>query len=639
MLGNFREGAGRWVVGAILALLVLSFSLWGIGSYFQPQVNAAVAEVGDETIGQQELQRAVQAEHQRLRETLGERFRAELIDQDRLREQALALEINERMVQEDARRRRLALADTELGDLIRQTPAFQGEEGFDRQRYRDLLRARGLSVPEFEAQLRAGMLAEQLERGLTASAFATPVEIDELVRLWFETRDLVVATLTREAFADAASVDEAAIRAYYDLHPDEFRTPERVRVAYLLLDPAEVADEVDVSAEDVEAAYREAKPRYTIPAQRTVRHILVAVAADADEATQAQAREQAEALRARIADGEDFATLAREHSQDAGTARQGGLLGRYARGGLDPALDDTAFALEVGSVSDPVRSEFGYHLLRVDSADPERVRPLSEVREELIEQLRTQRAEEIVRARVEDLDRLSFEHSDSLKPAAEATGLPIRTTDFFARDGGQGPAAEPAFAAAAFAPEVLEQGHNSALVELEGGRYAVLRLRAHEPAATQPLAAVRGQIRERLRQQAAAERAREIGEALLEQLRGGTERNALSGDGARRLEWSTLAAVAREGRSGVAPEVLQRAFALPRPQDGTVHYAGVALPNGDYVLAGVTGVQTDPRAQDAESREQLREALVQLRRQAATEAYLTALRETIKVRVYPQRAE
>lgn len=638
MLDQFRERAGRWVVGIILALLILSFSLWGIGSYFQPSGNAAVAKVGDREIGLTELQRAIQLETDRYRELLGDAYKPGLIDANLLREQALRREIDRRLVEHDARARALTVSDADLAGFITGNEAFQGNSGFDQQRYLDLLRARGMSVAEFENQMRAGLLTEQVERGVAQSAFVTAGEVDRLARLWFETRDLRVATLAHEQYTPAQPPTDAAIQAYYSAHASEFQTPERVRVAYVLLDPAAVAAEVNVTDADVEAEYQARQAEYTRPERRAVRHILRAVPRDASPEAVEAARAEAAAIAERLRAGEPFADLARSASQDAGSARQGGALGTFARGTLDAPLDDAAFALQPGAVSDPVRSDFGWHVLVAEVVQAGRVQPLEEVRASIAQRLRQERAQDLVRSRAEDLGRLAFEHPDSLNPAAQATGLAIQHTDMFARGSGEGLAGVPAFNSAAFSDAVLADGLNSEPVDVGDGRYAVLRVHEHEPAAPIPLEDVRADIVTRLNIEAAAKAARAAGEAFLEALAAGTEPDALAGDGPK-PQWTTLAAVAREGRAGVAGEIVERAFSLPRPRDGKISYAGVSLPNGDYALVGVTATQTDPRAADPQQREQLRNALVQLRRQSALASYLATLRARTDVKVYPRATD
>lgn len=638
MLDQFRERAGRWVVGIILALLILSFSLWGIGSYFQPSGNAAVARVGEQEIGLTELQRAMQAETDRYRELLGDSYRPGMIDQSLVREQALRREVDRRLVEHDAHERALAVGDDALARFITGNEAFQGSSGFDQQRYLDLLRARGMSVAEFENQMRAALLTEQIERGVAQSAFVTAGEVDALARLWFETRDLRVATLAREQYLPAENPTDEAVQAYYSAHASEFQTPERVRVAYLLLDPTAVAAEVTITDADIKADYQARLAEYTRPERRAVRHILRAVPSDAAPEAAEAARAQAAAITAKLRGGAEFAGLARSDSQDAGSARQGGALGTYTRGTLDAALDEAAFALEPGTVSDPVRSDFGWHVLTAEVVQTGQVQPLGAVRTAIAERLRQERAQELVRARAEDLGRLAFEHPDSLDPAAQATGLPVLRTEMFVRGGGQDLAGVPAFNAAAFSDAVLTEGLNSEPIDLGDGRYAVLRLDEHEAAAPIALDTVRAEIVTRLNAEAAAGAARAAGEAYLEALTAGSAPDALTGSGPK-PEWTTLAAVPREGRGGIPAEIVERAFSLPRPRDGKVGYAGVPLASGDYALVGVTAAQTDPRSADAGQRGQLREALVQLRRQSALGGYLATLRARTKVHIYPQAAE
>ena len=634
MLEQMRERAGRWVVGFILALLILSFSLWGVGSYFQGPGATAVARVGDEDITPAQLQRAIAQETDRVREALGERYRPGMLNAELLRDQALRGEIDRRLVEHNARDRGLVVADSALAAFITGNEAFQGEGGFDRERYAQLLRARGMSVSGFEAQVRAGLLTEQVDRGLVQSAEVSPAEALTLARIWFETRDLRVAVIERAALPAPPPPTEDAIRAYYDAHAAQFRTPEQLTVAYLLLDPDAIEAEVEISEDEAHARYESDRARYSQPERRRVRHILVRVAPDADKAAIAQAREQAEALAARLAQGAEFAALAREHSDDAGSARQGGLLGTFPRGTLDPAVDEAAFALAPDTVSEPVRTGFGWHLVRVDRVDGGTVTPFEQVRDEIIATLRAERVQELTRTRLEDLGRLAFEHPDSLEPAAQATGLSIQQVGPFPATGGPGPAGNPAFATAAFSAPVLEDGVNSEPVDLGEGRYAVLRATDRQASAAIPFDQARADIAARLTREAATTAARDHGRALVEKLNAGAAADTLP---TPQPQWRTVAGVPREGRSGLPGEVVERAFAQPRPGGvPTPQHAGVELSSGDYAIVAVTAVHTPGLAVDSPQVMQLREALTGLRRQTTLASYLEVLRTDVPVRVYQQ---
>lgn len=637
MLADIRERAGRYVVGGILVLLIIPFALWGIGSYFQPTASAAVARVGDLDISRAELQRATRDTTERYRELLGERFRADVIDPAAIQRQTLDELVTQKLLQLDAGERGLAISDAALFATIAANPSFAGDKGFDTERYRKLLGAQGYTPKTFEARVREALLSEQLRRGIAESAWISDAELDAIARLWFETRDLGVAVVPKSAFAPSSPPTDAAIQDFYIKHAQDFRTAQQVRVAYVSLDRAQLLAATTADPSAISTYYDEHLGQYTTPERRALSHILVVVPKDAAPEQVLAAQKQIQTLKTQLDAGADFADLARRHSQDPGSAPTGGDLGSYTRGALEIPLDQAAFALAAGTVSEPVRSSFGWHLLRVGRITPAQVQPLAAVSDQIAHQLREIRADELLHQRVEDLRRVAFEQPDTLEPAAEAVGAKIEQTGMFARDSGTGIAANSAFVAAAFGDPVLVEGVNSDVIELEPGRYAVLRMVDHAPARALPMDQVRTEISARLANAEAAQGARAGGQKIAEQLSGGTARDAITAPVP--LSWKMAAGIARDTRDTFDPAVLNAAFRLKRPGAGKTTYDGVPLANGDYAIIAVTGVGSDPRAKDPEQRKALREALLRARTEAALNGYLKQLRATTPVKVYAQQAD
>lgn len=629
MLEKIRETAPRWLVSLILLLLVLSFALWGISSYIKPSDQHAAARVGDSVITIGALQEATRQEGQRLQRTLGKAYSPELLDNPGTRRAVLERLVNRELLLSAARQRRLQVSDAELAGVIQAVPAFAGSGGFDRALYESQLRRQGLTPAAFEADLRHSLALQQIENGLAETAFVSNAELDAFAALWFERRDLRVATLDWQRFTADAAPTPAAQQAYYDTHKGEFMTAEQVRVAYVELTLEAMAARVSVDEAQITKRYEELKSELGKPEQRQVRHILIAVPQDAAPDAVEQARQKALSVRARIVAGANFAAEAKAESADSGSAGDGGDLGFLERGSMTPAFDDAAFTLPLDKLSEPIRTPFGFHLIEVTGITPSQVPPLEEVRDALRQRVQSEIAQDQFYAAAETLRAQAFEHPDTLEPAAAALDLKIQEAGPLTRNGGQGPAANPEFLRHAFGADAIG-GDNSEVFELAEGRYAVLRVTDHTPAAQRPFEDVRSDIEARLRQQAAEQAAQQAAESLVQKLRAGEAVEAAFAQyGAT---WTELPDVGREGAAGLPDAVLKQAFSVAAA-DGKPGYADVALPDGSRVLLAVTARRPGAAANDGEAREALRRQLLTIRADQALTDELAALRTRYPVRI------
>lgn len=629
MLEHIREKAPRWLVSLILLLLVIPFALWGVNSYVQPSGGADAARVGDTAVSVDALQQALRQEGQRLRQTLGDAYSPSLLDDPATRRAVLDRLINRELLALDAGERRLQVPDAAVLAVIQAADAFTGENGFDRARYESALRRQGLTPAAFEADLKRSLALQQIQAGLAESAFMSTAELDALAALWFERRDVRLAVLDWQNFKPSSAPDEAAIKAWFDAHKAEFMTDEQVRVAYLELNLDAMAAKLPVDDAMLAKRYEELKPELGGAEQRQARHILIKIPADATPEAVEQARQKAAALRAQLSAGGDFAALARTESADSGSAEQGGDLGYFERGSMTPAFEEAAFALPINTVSEPVRTPFGFHLIEVTGIKSATAPPLAEIRDSLRQGVQRELAQEQFFAAAETLRTQSFEHPDTLAPAAEALELSVQEIGPITRRGGAGVAADPEFLRHAFSADTVG-GDNSEVFELGEGRYAVLRVLDHTPAAQRPLDEVKADITARLQQQEAAAAARKAGEALIARLQAGESIDAELG--AHRASFVDMPDVGREGKEGLADAVLKQAFALPVAA-GKPGQAGVELDSGSYVIVQVTARRAGPAASNAEARDALRRQLLTIRADQALTAQLAALRERHPVRI------
>ena len=494
MLQQIREGVGRWIAGIILALIAVAFIFWGVdptvmGSTFAAKVNG-------ENISLIEFDRALQNQQSQYQEL----YRQEITDE---LQRALRLSVIENLVRGEALSQRVAsqgyrVSDARLAQGIRARPEFQVNGEFSMDVYRSQLLFSGVSPTVFEEQQREQLELMDLQNGVGVSAFYTPSEFARFIELYEQEREVGHALFAVDGFLAQVELDEAQVLAYYEANKARFYTEESVDIEYLELERADYADDIEVTDEVLEAFFETERFRFQTEEDRRARHILIVSAQDDPEA---EAR--ASAVLARLDAGEAFEDLAAELSEDPGTSAQGGDLGWLSRG--TGAFQDAVFAMELDEVRGPVKSEFGYHIIRLDEIREGDERSFESVKEELAEDYRTSRAEQLFFDAAEELDAGAFDAFDELASVATEMNLVLHTFEGLTRSGSASPfpVTEPAVQAA-FSPEVLELGENSRLVEVLDDHVAVLRVGAHRPPQEQPLEAVRTDIEAELSRTAAA---------------------------------------------------------------------------------------------------------------------------------------
>lgn len=588
MLQTIRERAKGWVAWAIVILISIPFALWGVQSYLGTGSAPVAATVNGVEITERELDQRFQRARMQLRERLGASYDPEMFDDKVLRQQVLDQTIRESLLIETSQAMGLRASDQEVKIQILGNQAFLKEGRFDRATYERMLELQGLSPAGYEDQLRRRLVGTQLVRAVLASELVTDAELNAFVKLSRQKRELSFIRVPTAGFQTDEPIPDTEITAYYEKNLDRFGVPEQVKVNYLVLDSESIGSAAGPSDDDLRALYDEEIDRFKTPERRQARHILLTVDAGADDAAAELVRAELEAVKARIIAGEDFAAVAKEVSKDPGSAAQGGDLGMFEQGLMDPAFDEAAFSLPQGELSEPVRSRFGYHLIRVDAVEAVQIKPFDEVKAELLAEVAKQQTDALFFEWAERLSNIVYETPDSLGPAAEELGLELQTSDWVPRTGGEGLLAHPKITAAAFSDDVLKEGNNSELIEPERDvlRAVVLRVEEHREETTKPLDEVRDEIIAELRKQSAKDAALAAAEAMVEQLAAGAELDGLIGD--YPLEKPGL--VERRARN-VVPEVLEAAFKLPRQAGQQRQVSAVSLADGDAAVVIVDAIE------------------------------------------------
>jgi len=580
MLQNIRDNSQGWIAKTIIGVIVALMALTGFDAIFKATTHTNdAAKVNGEEISQNELSQAVDMQRRQLMQQLGKDFDASLLDEKMLRESALKGLIDRKLLLQGAEQSKFAFSEGALDQVILQTPEFQVDGKFSSERFDQVIRQLGYTRMQFRQMLAQEMLIGQLRAGVAGSGFVTDAEVLAFARLEKQTRDF--ASLNVKADPAAVKLTDDEVKAYYDEHAKEFMTPEQVVVDYVELKKSSFFDQVAVKDEDLQAAYQ--KEIANLSEQRRAAHILIEVN---DKTTDAQAKAKIEEVQARLAKGEKFEALAKEFSQDPGSANNGGDLGFAGPGVYDPAFEKALYSLNKDQVSEPVRTDFGYHLIKLLGVEAPEVPTLASLKDKLTRELKTQQVEQRFVEATKQLEDSAFEASDLAQPAADLK-LTVHTSKPFGREGGEGIAANRAVVTAAFSQEVLEENANSTGIELDPETVVVLRAKEHLKPEQLPLEAVNTAIRAQLTKEHASAAAKTKADQLIASLRDGKTPLDKAVDG---QNWKVVTAATR-AQEGVDPTVLQALFRMPKPAaKDKPTFSSVTLQDGSLMIVRLNGV-------------------------------------------------
>ncbi|HEK1686448.1 TPA: SurA N-terminal domain-containing protein [Pseudomonas putida] len=602
MLQNIRDNSQGWIAKTIIGLIVVLMALTGFEAIFQAASHSQdAAKVNGQTISQNELSQAVDMQRRQLMQQLGKDFDPAMLDEKMLREAALKGLIDRKLLLQGAEDAKFAFSEAALDQLILQTPEFQVDGKFSAERFDSVIRQMGYGRMQFREMLAQEMLIGQLRTGLAGSSFVTDKQVDAFARLENQTRDF--ASLTFKANPAAVKVSDEEVKAHYDQHAKEFMTPDQVVIDYIELKKAAFFDQVSVNEDELKALYE--KEIANLAEQRRAAHILVEVN---DKTDDAQAKARIEEIQQRLSKGEDFAKLAKEFSQDPGSAANGGDLGFAGPGVYDPAFEDALYKLNKDQVSAPVRTEYGYHLIKLLGVEAPEVPTFASLKDKLTHELKTQQVEQKFVEVTKQLEDSAFEASDLAQPAQEL-GLKVQTSAPFGREGGEGITANRSVIQAAFSEEVMDEGANSSALELDPETVVVLRVKEHRKPEQLALEAVSKNISEHLAKEKATAELKAKADKLIAGLRDGSIAKGADQEGQK---WKVQEAVTRS-QEGIDPAELQAAFRMAKPEskDKPV-YGSVVLGDGSLVVLQLKGVNEGAAASDEEK--------VQIRRYLASRA-------------------
>ncbi|MCF6262413.1 MAG: SurA N-terminal domain-containing protein [Xanthomonadales bacterium] len=528
MLQYFRDRLTGALAFVFFGILIIPFAFVGIDSYFTTIPDNAIAKVNDTEITISDFQSSWQRYQQQLRASVGEAFDPDVFDTVVARRGHLEGLINRELMRQYAMEMGLAVSEEELGKRIRAMQAFHIDGQFNADLYQRMLAAESMSPRGFERELARDLVVQQIPAAVMSSSIGLDREVEALAAIQNQQRSFESAIVSASMFTEDTDVSDEAVSEWYKANPNSFLSEEQVVIEYIELDIAAFKATVEFDDEMLEKHFEDQKARFITTEERLTSHILFSIDKDADKATSENIKQKAAALVERIRAGEDFTELAKEYSDDTGSAADGGDLGWIEPGVMVQAFEDTLYELEAGAVSDPVKTGFGYHLILLREIKPSQGMTFAEAKSQLESEYATEQAESLYLEQANRLVDLIYEDPTTLGAAAEELGLEIKTEGPFGRAGGSGIAANTEVAKVAFSELVLQEGASSEPVELELNHVVVLRVNEHMPSSPRAFADVEVEIAAQLKLVAASEKAAAKAEEILAAVANGESLEAIA---------------------------------------------------------------------------------------------------------------
>ena len=631
MLQSIHDKLKGWVAGVVLGAIGLVFVFWGINWTLSAPTYAAKVngtEISSNEVRQTYQQQLAQIERQSS-VPLDDAMRNEI------KQRVLEQYVNSEALVTRADDLGYRVSDSELLAEMAKVPALQVDGKFDYDHALAVLKAQGRSPAEIEELFRRDAKLRQLDTALNASSFATPTELKAFRALTRQQRELAWLTISAAKYAAGATPDDAAVKAYYDAHKSDYMTPETVNLRYVELSLERMASKVSVDDAQLKAYYEEQKAktpdRFQQAEQRRVRHILLSVN---DPKEDAAVKAKAEAILKRAQGGEDFSKLAKESSQDPGSAAQGGDLGWSERKVFVAPFADAAFSMKVDEIRGPVKTQFGYHILKLDGIQEPSVKTFEQAKAELESEYKRNEAERLFNNAQDQLADAALQNATDIDVVAKKAGLTVQDIPNFSRGEGGGALGKvPSVIDAAFSQDVLD-GRLSSLVEVERGRGVVLRATDHQLPQQKPPEAVRTDVVAAWKKQRGVELASAAATDALKRLNAGESWDAVAKSLGAAVQAPKF--VSRSDQ-GVPMEVRVTGFNAAKPAQKPI-YQTLSLGDGDAAVLALSAVREDPNAatiRDADMRQQYAAQIAS----GEAQSYAAGARADAKITLNPKAIE
>ncbi|RKZ59019.1 MAG: hypothetical protein DRQ44_14130 [Gammaproteobacteria bacterium] len=582
MLQAINDKIKGWLGIVIVVLIGLPFALWGIQSYLDDTGPRYAAKVNNIEISANEFERTVSRQRQELLRQYGGEMP---VEEKALREQTLNQIINQKLLEDFTYQNSYRISDSVLSAKIKQQ--FSNEGIFDRERFEMIVASNGMTLPMYEAALRSELRVQQAQSALTGTSFVTKSEVSKLAAIDEQTRDIKVLTFNIDHYATSGTATAEEIKEFYESNRQRFLIPEKLKVDYVEITSDSLAGQVEIDEQQIKDMYDEYVATVGSREQRMASHILIS-ATGAEKDVDIVARALLDELKQKLDNGADFATLAKEHSQDPGSAGDGGDLGWVSTGEMVKPFEQALFDMEKGAVSDVVQSQFGYHIIKLVDIRSEEVQPIGIKRYEFEDELKADAVASIFYDQSERLASIAYENPDNLDVAAQELGLEIKTSEYFGRFNGEGIAEDEKLRKIAFSNLVLEQASNSDIIELSPTHLVVVRMNEYVPAMPVPLETVTSKIENILKVQNGHKQAMAAALDVKTKLTAGETIDSLKAEG---IFVESYTALQRKDSAKVSDvSLLNSAFEMGMAADNKTSYKVVDLTSGDVALIVLSAI-------------------------------------------------
>ena len=585
MLMQIRERATGVFAYIIVLLISVPFALWGIQEYFGGPGDAAVAEVNGVEITKQVFDLRLQQQRRYMRSTLGESFDQLYPDEASIKQEVVESMVREQLLRDFIQNSGIAISDVFLAQRIQSVPQLQVDGRFSVERYEQVVQSQRMSKAQFEDQLRQDEASTQYQSSIVFSSFLSKEAEYEYAALKNQTRsfDYFVVSETVEPEA----VKSAAIDSYYKKNQERFQAPAQVKLEYIEIDQQVIADAMSFSEQQLLEAYQQDPQSYRTDELRQAKHILFKVAEDATEEQRKATAESAANALVELDAGIEFSTVAKQYSEDAISASNGGDLGFISRQDIDnPVFIDSLFSMKSGQVSPILNTKLGLQIVQLTAIKAPEMVPFKKVRNRIANELRAQRSTQKFASLADRLQELSYEAEDRLESVAETLSLELKTSGWQSVETATGFAAKNKVMETAFSEEVLIKGFNSALIETGDGQVAALRVSEHRPATVLSKAEVESDIRDILSVELAAALNAERATSLMQAMEANSNQNSAklkSLAKAHNASVQTTQNLHRDDAS-IPPVFVMQAFQMPLPSVDNFSLSSVALRDGSHAV-------------------------------------------------------
>lgn len=592
MMEFIRNKSKGIVMWAIVGLIIIPFAMFGVQDYLSGASSNVPAVVNGSDISSAQLTRAVQQRKQQLQQQLGNNYNPDLFPANFLRQQVLNDLISRKLISDFTVNANMSASSKQIFNEIKQVPQFKDGSGkFSTKIYTRAIKGAGRSKAGFEAEVAKDYVLNQLRAGVFNTSLTLPYEVEQTQMLLNQQRNIAYLNFEKSKYKKSKSISDEELNKFYQSHLASYKTEEKVDVEYVELDINQVATKIDVSAKKVAEYYEDNLSSYS---EKDYPAALVMI----------------NDVRRRLDKGESFEALSKEISKDDGD------LGFISKGVMDKAFDSVAFKLNKGEISKPVKTNFGYHLIKlIDIKGEERnikhilVKPLakpqaldSALRAKIKKELQVQEAEKSFFEDVEKFSNLAYENADSLDAVASGLDLQIKSSGLSLRRGLNGVLANSQVSSAIFSDEVLKKNKNSDVIELKETHMIVVRIKEHQVAAQKTFDEVKADVSKQVSiQHQINDMNKDVNSAFKNLSSGGkgSEQTALF----RNSQWIPAKFVSRRSSKelNIPTTVVQKAFSLARPSESKPSIGMVDLANGNQAIVVVSSIKDINKTDKAEA--------------------------------------